>query len=61
MPPTKSYIHKLNVVRLESLLGQEQDAKRRTVLSQLLEEEHALLAEAVRREQTTEHSGDRPV
>ena len=52
MPPVKSYIHKLNVARFEALLSQEHNAKQRGVLSKLLEEEHALLVEALRLEQS---------
>jgi hypothetical protein len=50
MAPTKGYIHKLNVVRLETLLAQERDAERRAALARHLEDERAALAEALRRE-----------
>lgn len=50
MTPTKSYIHKLNVTRFETLLQQERSVKQRLVLSNLLAEERALLFEALRLE-----------
>ena len=50
MAPTKSYIHKLNVVRFETLLDKEKNIKQRQLLNEQLAQEHALLVEAVRRE-----------
>lgn len=47
---TKAYVHKLNVVRFQVLLDRESDPEERNTLSQLLEEEIALLTAAARAE-----------
>lgn len=47
---TKAYVHKLNVVRFQVLLDRESDPEKRNTLSQLLEEEIALLTAAARAE-----------
>ncbi|MBL8542711.1 MAG: hypothetical protein JNJ63_02790 [Hyphomonadaceae bacterium] len=46
----KAYVHKLNVVRFQVLLDRESDPEKRNTLSQLLEEEIALLTAAARAE-----------
>lgn len=51
MAPLQScYIHKLNVVRFETLLMREQQPSKRATLAKLLSEEQVLLAEALERE-----------
>lgn len=50
MQPEKSWIHKLNVVRFETLLLREKDTGARETLSSLLAQENGLLLEALRRE-----------
>lgn len=51
MAPLQScYIHKLNVVRFETLLMREQQTSKRATLAKLLSEEQILLAEALQRE-----------
>ncbi len=51
MAPLQScYIHKLNVVRFETLLMREQQPSKRATLAKLLSEEQVLLAGALERE-----------
>ena len=50
MAPVKSWIHKLNIVRFETLLAQAQDEATSGTLERLLSDERALLEDAVRLE-----------
>ena len=50
VPLQPCYIHKLNVVRFETLLLREQQPSKRETLAKLLSEEQILLAEALQRE-----------
>jgi hypothetical protein len=60
----ESYLHKLNVVRFESLLANETEPAKRATLADLLAQEHALLARALELEgkSTVQDAGvrDRP-
>ncbi|WP_395645071.1 hypothetical protein [Terricaulis sp.] len=50
MAPKKTYIHKLNIVRFETLLLREKDSAKCATLERLLSDERALLDAAVRRD-----------
>lgn len=50
MALTSSYLHKLNVVRFETLLATETEAARRATLTDLLAQESVLLTRALEAE-----------
>lgn len=50
MAPDKSWIHKLNIVRFETLLAQSQDDVTSGTLQRLLTDERALLEDAMQLE-----------
>ena len=47
---TSSYLHKMNVVRFETLLAGEAEPAKRATLADLLAQENALLARALEAE-----------